>query len=71
MPSRRRMMIICVDNFNREGPGYDDRVVATGAFTNKEAETAVSALNALDKSPMAQKFYKVVPMDYKLYKFKP
>ena len=71
MPSRKKMMIICSDNFNREAPGCNDRVVAAGEFTLEEVGAAVDALNALDKSPYRAKFYRAVPSDYKLYKFGP
>lgn len=64
------MKIIQVDNFDREGPGYDDRFVAM-VVDPHIAEHIVSLLNSEHKHPEDDCFYKVVPNDYKLRRFEP
>jgi hypothetical protein len=64
------MKLIRVDSFNREGPGYDDKLIQ-GGLTKEEAQASADALNALDKSPHSPDFYRVVPEDYELFKFEP
>jgi hypothetical protein len=65
------MKIIMVDNFNREGPGHDDKLIAMTqeSFWGK---IIVTLLNAqYDKDPNNPDFFKLVEDDHKLQEFKP
>jgi len=65
------MKIICVDNFNREGPGHDDKLVAI-VEEPFWGEMIVVLLNTkYDRDPNNPDFFKLVEDDYKLYKFEP
>ena len=65
------MKIIMVDNFNREGPGHNDKLIV-GAVDKWWGETIVSLLNDHhSKDPNNPDFFKLVEDDYKLYKFEP
>ena len=61
--------IIAVDNFDREGPGFDDRLVVFVRDVVR-AQKIVDLLNEEvgGHSPI---YYKVVPNDYKLKTFVP
>jgi len=65
------MKIILVDNFNREGPGHDDKLIAK--VTDKFwGERIVELLNAWSqRDPHTSDFFKLVEDDYKLYRFEP
>ena len=59
--------IIQVDNYDREGPGHDDRLVA-----NIQSETTARQIVKLlndDVDPRSEIYYQVVPSDYKLRVF--
>ena len=64
------MKIVQVDNFAREGPGYDDRFVAL--VSNPDIATAIVALLNIEHSQAEDPcFYAAVSDDYKLKKFEP
>jgi hypothetical protein len=65
------MMIIQVDNHNREGPGYDDHVVCTGVdehWGHKILELLIEDCRYQDN---LDHYYRLVPNDYKLKVFAP
>jgi hypothetical protein len=66
------MKIICVDNFNREGPGYDDKLIAGSITEPTLGKSIVDFLNATygsgEDNPY---FFKLVEDDYKLQVFEP
>jgi hypothetical protein len=63
--------IIMVDNFNREGPGHDDVIVAE--VTDKFwGEHIVRLLNGWSqRDPHTAEFFKLANDDYKLHRFEP
>lgn len=63
------MKIIRVDSFNREGPGYDDVLMAE----NVKAEFAYRIVTALNQTSTfySHEFFRAVPDDYKLKVFEP
>lgn len=65
------MKIILVDNFNREGPGHDDKLVAQ-CSDKFWGEHIVALLNAWSsRDPHTPDFFKLVEDNYKLCKFIP
>ncbi len=63
------MRVICVDNFNREGPGYDDKVICVAVdlyWANKIADSLNAGVH-----PDGPYFYKAVADEYKLKEFEP
>lgn len=67
---RYSMKIVRVDNYNREGPGHDDKLVATDITNNAEAVVMVSALNA-QEHPTSSNYYTLKEDDYQLQVFEP
>ena len=67
------MKIISVDNFDREQLGVsDDRLVAENVTNEAYAKTMVDALNAkYCSTPHDDRFFKIVPDDYKLVRYEP
>jgi len=63
------MKVIKVDNYNREGPGYDDKLVAEN-LTTKEAMELAKERNSDPTRPDFD-WFKVVEDDYKLYEWAP
>ncbi len=63
------MKVICRDNYDREGPGYDDVLIAIN-LTEEQARELASTLNTR-VDPDGSNFYMVAPDDYKLRKFEP
>ena len=65
------MKIICVDNFNREGPGYDDKLIAI-VEEKIWGERLVKLLNDWSQNdPYSPDFFKLVGDGHKLQEFKP
>lgn len=63
------MKIIRIDNFNREGPGYDDYFVAS-VQSEWIGEQIVKLLNG-DVDPRGEIYYQLVQDSYELKVFKP
>lgn len=64
------MKLIQTDNFDREGPGHDDRLLVYINNPNVAKEVA-RLLNDDCDDPYCDVFFKAVPNDYKLKKFEP
>jgi hypothetical protein len=62
--------IISVDNFDREGPGHDDSLVADNVSSGY-IKTMVQALNESHSGNGAQRFFRAVEDDYELQVFEP
>jgi hypothetical protein len=62
------MKIIGKDNFDRDE--VSDVLVAVNV-SETMAPIIVDALNSRSSGPQADRFYKAVPDDYKLYEFNP
>lgn len=63
------MKVISIDNFSREGPGYDDRLIASG-LSEEEAEAMADRLNA-DCTETSTRFHIVRPENYVLSVWEP
>jgi hypothetical protein len=63
--------IVCVDNFNREGPGHDDTLVASEITSQRWADIMCEALNKKLSGSRASEFFRVVDDDYELQVFEP
>jgi len=61
--------IISVDNYDHEGPGYDDKLIADNIVSEDLAKTMCMALNGTRANE--DRYYKVVPSDYVLKEFQP
>ena len=64
--------IVITDNFNRDE--HDEYWVNVGPLSDEDAQKIVDILTQDKYYPAAgynPNFYKVVPNDYKLYKFEP
>lgn len=62
------MMLIQVDNFDREGPGHDDKLLL---YINNEekAHEIARLINEDCDDPNCNVFFKAVPNNYKLKRF--
>ena len=60
------MKVIRVDNFDREGPGHDDKVEASN-LSEEEARALAKKLN--EQRGGEESYYRAVPDDYKLQVF--
>lgn len=63
------MKIIAVDNYDRQGPGYDDRLVAENV-SKPMADRIVTLLNG-SLNEHSEEFFRAVDDDYKLQEFEP
>lgn len=64
------MKIVWCDNFDREGPGNNERVVAYNINSEREAKAMLQGL--LVTCPAhGSDWYKIVPDDYRLRVFRP
>lgn len=63
--------VISVDNLNREGPGYDDKIIADGLERREFADTMADALNQKFCRYDDDRFFKVVDQSYTLQVFEP
>lgn len=65
------MKIICSDNFGREGPGHDDKLVAENITDVEDGPVMADALNVKFGGEQSPYYYRVVDDDYKLQIFEP
>lgn len=62
------MKIVIASNFDKEM--YEEQFLNLPHLTELKAERIIRLLNELCSGPSAEDYYKIVPDDYKLYKFK-
>lgn len=63
------MKIICVDNYDREGPGHDDKLIAT-TVPESTGKIIVNLLNK-QTDPLGEGYYRLVEDDHELRRFEP
>lgn len=64
------MKIICVDNFDHEGPGHDHVLVCEN-INEWYGGNIVEFLNNKLSGDQSPNFYRLVPNEYKLYEWEP
>lgn len=64
------MKVIQTDNFNREGPGFDDILIAEG-LSETQAKAIVKALRMMRRDKDYDPWFVAVEDNYKLQVFKP
>jgi len=65
------MKIIRCDNYDREGPGHDDVLVASGITSIKEAKVMLDALREKCRPAESEHYYQLHEDAYVLKEFKP
>lgn len=61
------MKIIAVDNFNREGPGFDNRFL----FSIRDERLAEEIVRLMNTEDHGETFFRAVPDNHVLQRFEP